>query len=166
MRLMVIVLFGLCVAACSTSTGSTATTKRASITTNTASRATVTTKGPPPSITVPTTLACLSGTVTLPFQGPGQLSRACIKVGSILVMNGGGNMSAGKWPGPPDISDTHVLTLVSSHGGTDFNARFKAIGPGAASVEVPFVAGPDVCNPTPCTPVPGGPLMLQVTVVG
>jgi hypothetical protein len=74
-------------------------------------------------------------------------------------------MSAGTWPGPPNISDGHVLTLVSSHGGTEFTARLRAIEPGTSSIEVPFVAGPDVCNPTPCTPVPGAPLLLQVTVV-
>jgi hypothetical protein len=164
-RLMLLVAVGFCLAACSMSAGSTAATRRATDTTNTASRATVTTQGPPPVISVPTTIACLSGTVTLTFQDPGQLRRTCIEVGSTLVMTGGGNMSAGTWPGPPDISDMHVLTLVSSHGGTDFIARFKAIGPGASSVEVPFVAGPDVCNPTPCTPVPGAPLLLQVTVV-
>ena len=63
------------------------------------------------------------------------------------------------WPGPPTISDRPVLALVSSAAsGTSFTAIFKANRPGSASVEVPFVPGPDLCNPTPCTPVPGAPL--------
>jgi hypothetical protein len=60
-----------------------------------------------------------------------------------------------------------VLSLASSHSsGSNFNATFKAVGTGSASVNVPFVPGRSVCTPTPCTPVPGAPLVLQVTVVG
>jgi hypothetical protein len=164
-RLILVVVFGfclgLCLAACSTSPAS---TKHSAITEKTFSQATVTTQGPP-DVSVPQRSVCLSGTVAVPFQHPGQLSNVCIKVGSTVVMTGGGSMSAGTWPGPPNISDGHVLTLVSSHGGTEFTARLRAIEPGTSSIEVPFVAGPDVCNPTPCTPVPGAPLLLQVTVV-
>jgi hypothetical protein len=75
-------------------------------------------------------------------------------------------MSGGTWPGPPNISNGHVLALESSNAkGTNFTANINAIGTGSATVDVPFVTGPDVCNPTPCTPVPGRPLDWQVTVV-
>jgi hypothetical protein len=91
----------------------------------------------------------------------------CVHVGSTLVLTGGDAMSGGTWPGPPTISDRRVLTLTSSGAsGTAFTGELRAIGVGSATVEVPFVAGPDVCTPTPCTPVPGRPLDWQVTVVG
>jgi hypothetical protein len=91
----------------------------------------------------------------------------CVTVGSTLVLTGGDDMSGGTWPGPPTISNGRVLALTSSNAsGTNFTANLRAIGTGSATVEVPFVAGPDVCNPTPCTPVPGRPLDWQVTVVG
>ncbi len=97
----------------------------------------------------------------------GQATPTCVTVGSTIVMTGGSDMSGGSWPGPPTISDRLVLALVSSAAsGTSFTATFKANRPGSASVEVPFVPGPDLCNPTPCTPVPGAPLVLDVTVVG
>ncbi len=76
-------------------------------------------------------------------------------------------MSGGTWPGPPGISNTHVVTLAASHSsGTSFMATLRAVATGTATVDVPFVAGPDVCTPTPCTPVPGAPLVWKLTVVG
>lgn len=117
--------------------------------------------------TTPTSLVCTGGTVDVSWQPGEGVTPACVRVGSILVLTGGDAMSAGRWPGPPTISDDRVLTLTSSNAtGTTFTADLRAIGTGAATVEVPFVAGPDVCNPTPCTPVPGTPLVWQITVVG
>ncbi len=82
-------------------------------------------------------------------------------------MTGGNAASGGTWPGPPTISDGHVLAVVSSTAtGAGFTATLKANRTGSASVEVPFVPGPDVCSPTPCRPVPGAPLILDVAVVG
>jgi hypothetical protein len=91
----------------------------------------------------------------------------CVAVGSTLVLTGGDDMSGGTWPGPPTISNGRVLALTSSNAsGTNFTADLRAIGTGSTTVEVSFVAGPNVCTPTPCTPVPGRPLVWQVTVVG
>lgn len=109
--------------------------------------------------------SCGVGTVAVTVN-PGQTTPVCVHVGVTVEMSGGGGMSGGTWPGPARVSDEHVVSLVSSSSsGTEFTATFKAIGPGSTSVEVPFVAGPDVCDPTPCTPVPGAPLLLDVTVV-
>jgi len=110
---------------------------------------------------------CTSGTVNVTWQPSEGMTPVCVSVGSILVLTGGDAMSAGRWPGPPTISDGGVVMLTSSHAsGSTFTANLNAIGIGTATVEVPFVAGPDVCNPTPCTPVPGEPLVWKVTVVG
>jgi hypothetical protein len=134
------------------------------------SQATVTTQLPSTTPTDGATSAvgsphCLSGTATVDVPTP-EPATVCVKVGSTLVMTGGDAMSGGTWPGPPNISDRRVLNLMSSHSrGTSFNATLKAIQPGTSSIDVPFVAGPDVCNPTPCTPVPGAPILLQVTVI-
>jgi len=165
-RLMQMALFGLCVAGCSTSSS---TTPSATATTA-LSQATVTTQLPSTTPTEGATSArgsphCLSGTVRVQVPSPEAVT-VCVKVGSTLVMSGGDAMSGGTWPGPPNISDRHVLNLMSSHGvSTGFSAMLKAIQPGTSSIDVPFVAGPDVCIPTPCTPVPGAPIVLQVTVI-
>jgi hypothetical protein len=117
--------------------------------------------------TTPTSPQCTSGTVNVRWQPSEGVTTVCVAVGSTLVLTGGDDMSGGTWPGPPTISNGRVLALKSSHAsGTNFTANLRAIGTGSATVEVPFVAGPDVCNPTPCTPVPGRPLDWQVTVVG
>ena len=116
--------------------------------------------------TVPDSAACLSGTVTVRAANPGEATPVCATVGSRLQLSGGDAMSAGTWPGPPQISDHTVLALLTSaHAGVVFNGTFTALRPGTATVTVPFVAGPDVCNPTPCTPVPGAPLYFDVKVV-
>jgi len=117
------------------------------------------------SITPPDT-HCLSGSVNVPWQPSQGVTTVCVTVGSTLVLSGGNDMSGGSWPGPPTISDRRVLALLSSNASSStFTADLRATGAGTATVEVPFVAGPDVCNPTPCTPVPGRPLDWQVTVV-
>ena len=116
--------------------------------------------------TTPTSHDCTSGTINVKWQPSEGETPVCVRVGSIVVLTGGDVMSGGTWPGPPTISNGRVLALRSSSAsGTNFTANLKAIGTGSATVEVPFVAGPDVCNPTPCTPVPGRPLDWQVTVV-
>jgi hypothetical protein len=127
-----------------------------------------TTKANPAEVTTtPTSAPCSSGTVNVQWQPSESVTTVCVTVGSTLVLTGGDDMSGGTWPGPPTISNSRVLALASNNAkGTNFTANIKAIGTGSATVEVPFVAGPDVCNPTPCTPVPGRPLDWQVTVVG
>jgi hypothetical protein len=117
--------------------------------------------------TTPVGPGCTSGTVTVRAMPGGQPTPVCVTVGSTVVLTGGEGMSGGTWPGPPTISNTHVVTLVSSTAsGTNLTASLRAISTGTASIDVPFVAGPDVCNPTPCTPVPGARLVWEVTVVG
>ena len=117
--------------------------------------------------TPPTGPQCMSGTVNVRWQPSEGVTTACVTVGSTVVLAGGDAMSGGTWPGPPTISNGQVLTLASSSAtGPIFAANLRAIGTGTATVEVPFVAGPEVCNPTPCTPVPGRPLDWQITVVG
>ncbi len=160
-RLMIIAGIGIALAACSVTPGS----PTAGVASKTSSRLTVTTPTLATSATVPQAAVCLGGIVTLPFQGPGGPASACVKVGATLVMTGGGSDTGGTWPGPPSISNRLVLAVMSSQGGTEFKARFKAIGVGTSSIEVPFVNGPDVCQPTPCTPIPGTPLDLEVRVV-
>ena len=116
--------------------------------------------------TTPPATHCSSGTVAVPWQPTQGVTTVCVTVGSTVVLTGGGGMSAGTWPGPPTVSDQRVLALLSSHAsGSTYTGTLRAIGAGTATVEVPFVAGPDVCDPTPCTPVPGRPLDWQVTVV-
>jgi hypothetical protein len=111
--------------------------------------------------------ACSSGTVNVGEQPSEAVTPVCITVGSILILTGGYGGSGGSWPGPPTISNGRVLALTSSGAhGMVFKADLRGIGVGSATVEVPFVAGPDVCNPTPCTPVPGRPLDWKVTVIG
>jgi len=118
-------------------------------------------------VTTPSTAQCTSGTVHVRWQPSAGVTTVCVTVGSTLVLTGGDDMSGGTWPGPPIISNGRVLALTLSHAsGTNFTANLRAVGTGSATVEVPFVAGPDVCNPTPCTPVPGRPLDWKVTVVG
>lgn len=108
---------------------------------------------------------CGSGTVTVAAE-PGPATPVCVTVGSLVVLRGGTPAAGGTWPGPPHISDTKVVSLVSSHSaGATFTATLKALQAGSATVVVPFVAGNDVCNPTPCTPVPGGPLNFAVRVI-
>ena len=120
-----------------------------------------------PSVTTQTTHpSCTNGTVTVRSLNVGQPTPFCVTVGSTIVLTGGEAMSGGTWPGPPTISNTSVVALISSSAsGTSFTANLRAGEAGSAIIEVPFVAGPDVCNPTPCTPVPGAPLIWQVTVV-
>jgi hypothetical protein len=109
---------------------------------------------------------CGSGTVTATAAPSGQETPVCATVGSVIVLQGGDAASGGTWPGPPQVSDQSVVTVVSSHAsGATFTARLKALATGSASVTVPFVAGRDVCDPTPCTPVPGAPLHFAVKVV-
>ena len=116
--------------------------------------------------TTPPGRHCLSGSVDAPWQPSQGVTAVCVTVGSTLVLTGGDDMSGGSWPGPPTISDPRVVALLSSHAsGSTFTGTLRATGAGTATVEVPFIAGPDVCNPTPCTPVPGRPLDWQVTVV-
>ena len=117
--------------------------------------------------TSPPGRACASGTVSVGEQPSEAVTPVCVTVGSILILTGGYAGSGGSWPGPPTISNGRVLALMSGGAnGMVFKANLRAIGVGSATVEVPFVAGPDVCNPTPCTPVPGRPLDWKVTVVG
>jgi hypothetical protein len=109
---------------------------------------------------------CGSGTVTVTAAPGGEATPVCATVGSRIVLQGGNAGSGGTWPGPADVSDKGVVTLVSSHStGASFTAQFKAVAAGSASVTVPFVAGSDDCDPTPCTPIPGAPLRFVVTVV-
>ena len=65
--------------------------------------------------TTPTSQPCASGDVTVPWQ-PGEYeTSACVTSGSKLVLTfGGGGAFGGTWPGPPNISNGHVLTLTSS----------------------------------------------------
>jgi hypothetical protein len=108
---------------------------------------------------------CGSGTVTV-AASPGPGTPVCVTVGSLVVLRGGNDASGGAWPGPPKISDTKVVSLVSSHSvGAAFTATLKALKAGSATVIVPFVPGEDVCDPTPCTPVPGAPLNFAVRVI-
>jgi hypothetical protein len=157
---VLIAAIGTVLAACSVTPES----HPAGIASKTSPRITETTSAPP--FSVPPAPDCVGGTVTLPFQHPGVPVSACVKVGSTLVWTGGGTGTGGTWPGPLSNSDPEVLSLLSSEGGTEFTARFRAIGVGTAQVAVPFVNGPDICQPTPCTPIPGTPLDLEVRVVG
>jgi hypothetical protein len=96
----------------------------------------------------------------------GQTTPVCATVGSVIVLQGGNAASGGTWPGPADISNKSVVTLVSSlPTGTSFTAQLRAVAAGTASVTVPFVAGNDACDPTPCTPIPGAPLNFAIEVV-
>jgi hypothetical protein len=129
---------------------------------------------PPTTLPAPTTPssaaagpACTSGTVTVTAGPGGQPTPVCATVGSLIVLRGGNEGSGGTWPGPPEVSDTSVVTIVSSHpGGTSFTAQLRAVAAGNASVTVPFEAGPESCDPTPCTPIPGAPLHFAVRVIG
>jgi hypothetical protein len=109
---------------------------------------------------------CADGIVTVTAAPGGQATPVCVTVGSLIVLRGGSAASGGTWPGPADISDKGVVTLVSSHpAGASFTAQLRATATGTASVTVPVVAGSDDCNPTPCTPIPGAPLHFAVRVV-
>jgi hypothetical protein len=109
---------------------------------------------------------CASGTVTVTAAPGGQTTPVCATVGSLIVLQGGNAGSGGTWPGPPEISDKGIVTVVSSHSaGATFTAQLKTRATGSVSVTVPFVAGTDVCDPTPCTPIPGAPLHFAVTVI-
>jgi hypothetical protein len=151
----------LLLAGCSTSTTAAPSTRAATLSTGTTipptvARATATT-GP----------ACRSGAVEVPWQPAAGVTTACVTVGSTVVLTGGDAMSGGTWPGPPTVSDGHVLALLStSSNGTTFTATFGASAAGSATVDVPFVQGAEDCTPTPCTPVPGRPLDWDITVVG
>jgi hypothetical protein len=87
----------------------------------------------------------------------------CVKVGTSLVMQGGGKNVDGYWPGQPAPSNVHTLQLVSysSSGLTatgiggettsgsqpsmttvkpgTMTAHFKALTPGMAKVSVQYV---------------------------
>jgi hypothetical protein len=153
------VVAGLFIAGCSTSSTTANPTLPPGASTTTLNHAEVT--------TTPTSAPCTSGTVNVMWQPWESVTTVCVTAGSTLVLSGGFDGAGGTWPGPPTISNSRVLALGSSNAkGTNFTANIKAIGTGTATVEVPFVAGPDVCNPTPCTPVPGRPLDWRVTVVG
>jgi hypothetical protein len=81
------------------------------------------------------------------------------------VLRRGNDGSGGAWPGPPQISDTSVVTIESSRAaGTTFTAQLRTFATGTASVTVSFVAGNDICDPTPCSPMPGAPLHFAVRV--
>jgi hypothetical protein len=109
---------------------------------------------------------CGDDTVTVTAAPGGQATPVCVTVGSVIVLRGGSAASGGTWPGPAQISDKGVVTLVSSHAaGASFTAQLRAVASGTASVTVAFVAGADACDPTPCTPIPGAPLHFTVRVV-
>jgi hypothetical protein len=109
---------------------------------------------------------CANGTATVTAAAGGQATPVCVTVGSVIVLKGGNVGSGGTWPGPAQVSDKSIVTVVSSHAaGYSFTARLIAIAPGTASVTVPFVTANDVCDPTPCTPIPGAPLHFAVKVI-
>jgi hypothetical protein len=109
---------------------------------------------------------CASGTATVTAAPGGQQTPVCVTVGSVIVLQGGNVGSGGTWPGPAQVSDSRVVSVVSLHSaGPDFTAQLTAKAPGTASVIVPFVAGNEVCDPTPCTPIPGAPLDFAVKVI-
>jgi hypothetical protein len=167
-RLGLIAAMGLFAAGCSSPSASSRSNGQPP-SSSTHPREVTTTTRTPSSVaeTAPTSPDCSSGAVTVNANPGGEPTLACVRVGSVIVMTGGNATSGGTWPGPPRISSSQVLKMVSStNSGTRFTARLRAIRAGFSSVAVPFVPGQEVCNPTPCTPVPGAPLDLEVTVVG
>jgi hypothetical protein len=110
---------------------------------------------------------CQGGTVAVPILSDEPLTSTCVDVGAIVVVTAGYQGTGGSWPAPPKISGGGILHLLSSASkGGLFEARFKAVGTGTATVTATFVSSDSPCTPTPCTPIPGRPLVLVVTVVG
>lgn len=90
--------------------------------------------------------------------------RPILLIVAACVLAGCGN---GSWPGPPNVSNPRIVSVLSSHAaGYSFTAEPKALTPGFTTAIVAFVAGRPVCGPTPCTPLPGAPLRFGVRVVG
>jgi hypothetical protein len=113
-----------------------------------------------------TVSSCSSEIVTARAQFGVDLAGVCVRVGTVMVVSGGQGGSNGTWPGPPSISNSEVLSLLSNNPtGSTFTDIVQAKAVGSATVRLAFVAGPDVCAPTPCTPIPGAPFLLDVTVV-
>jgi hypothetical protein len=105
--------------------------------------------------------------VTVTAAPGGQVTPVCATVGSVIVLRGGIAGTGGSWPGPPNVSNPRIVSVLSSHAaGDSFTAELKALTPGSTSAIVAFVAGQPVCDPTPCTPIPGAPLSFDVRVVG